>query len=1077
MSKVRDFTPADAAGLAKCINESEGGWPGGISGGLEHTTEHVLEDYKRQVNLAWLVAVTDDDQVAGISTLHPHFEDMEAAYLGFLNVGDTHRKKGFGKALLVESVNRVTAEGFKRLFLHTWGGNLNAVPVYKRTGFFWRPETQVLMENYIPTILKLPIAESFFKQNNWYDSYQRKIELKPDEMKHRGLNVYEHRWETGDEFLRVAIDRESRGPTLIENNELLVECWIADQEPTLGLPVPVSWAIQNKNPDSSLDCQLSVKLPKGFQLLESPEPIITVPPNESITLTGTIQGQVSVVPPPSDKPALAVVSQLTMGDTPLKLETGIRVQHPIQVSTVPTSLSCRPGNRFTISIAIKSNLKEEATGQLFIRVPSGLQISQREFDIKLKAEGYSGVELAATAASSLGTKALPIKIHAELQVKGQPLKTRTETIFVHCLSDGGVLVTPSHDDQRLQVHTETLHFSINLAKGAHIDRLANRLTNRAQIRSHCRNSVGPPFWPSEQMRTHFKHRIEQTEEGATRIFTWMTCQRYSGLVFSKTFILTGNSSVLGVEYGFENSDPKKTHEVKIMMGSIPGLWDHLHVLPLKSGLLREEFIEDEFFASDREVPKKREEWAETWYCAESPHRGEVVALLCHPSMFHEGRGHTFVDFQFHVPPIPPGQTIVLPPVYIVVGLGTWQHVRRLWHHYFSEAPMKPLSTELEPHTVVEVQTEETPMLHEVKPQITIPLQVQHLVNRPLKGTLRFSPPKGWQITPRTVKFQNLKRDNPLSVPIELHSTSQSKLEPGLVPILAKVKTELQTRDFEVPIILHRESGSVSIRRGVEQDQDIYIIDNGKYLLKIAPRFAGSVFAWINKDTGANYLESNFPKAGPRVWFNPWYGGVRFEPFSPDRPGWFPTKLDEEKWTATKVRRNDWKGVVIRVAPGKKERHLKGLELRLQVLTQPKSNLVALVGQIVNRTPAPRQIYHRVRVAIPSKDTTPKLETVIPRFTRTYRRHRVQTHAWPTTTRPYLGVEHGPDDITLVFATKVRPRTELYLADLNPEFVNLQTEELIDIGPGETIERSGFLVATPLPWKQAKTYGVLSKLKI
>ncbi|MHA2406629.1 MAG: GNAT family N-acetyltransferase, partial [Candidatus Hermodarchaeia archaeon] len=105
MSKVRDFTPADAASLAKCINESEGGWPGGITGGVAYTTQHMMEDYKREVILAWLVAVTKEDQVAGISTLIPHFDDPEAAYLGFLNVGDSYRNKGFGKALLVESVN------------------------------------------------------------------------------------------------------------------------------------------------------------------------------------------------------------------------------------------------------------------------------------------------------------------------------------------------------------------------------------------------------------------------------------------------------------------------------------------------------------------------------------------------------------------------------------------------------------------------------------------------------------------------------------------------------------------------------------------------------------------------------------------------------------------------------------------------------------------------------------------------------------------------------------------------------------------------------------------------------------
>ncbi|MFX1510352.1 MAG: GNAT family N-acetyltransferase [Promethearchaeota archaeon] len=1077
MVKVRDFTPADAEGLAKCINESEGGWPGGITGGLDHTAEHILDDYEKEVNITWLIAVTEDDQVAGVSTLHPHFDDPKAAYLGFLNVGDAHRKKGFGKALLVESVNRVTAEGYKRLFLHTWGGNLNAVPVYKRTGFFWRPDTQVLMENYIPSILKLPIAQSFFKHYNWYDTYIRQIELKPDEMKHRELNVYEYRWKKENEFLRVVIDRESRGPTLIENNELVVECWIEEAEPSLGLPIPIAWMIENRNPDTPLKGTLTVKLPKGFQLIEAPASKITVPPKKAITLNGTIQGRVDIVPPPDDKPALTVTSQIRLGNTPIHLQTGIRAKHPIQVSTVPPSIWCRPGNKISIVISLKSNLKETAHGRVFIKAPEGLRLSQNEFSVSLKPEHYAGVEVNATVDQAIGTQALPLNIHANLEVKGHSLKTRNETKYIHCLDQGGVLVTPYKDNQRLQVQTETLHFSINLAKGAHIDNLANRLTGRINIRSHARESLGPPFWPSEQMRTHFKHRIKQSKDGTTRIKTWMTSTRYSGLVFSKTFLVSGNSSVLGIQYGFENTDLKRIHKVKIQQGSFVGVWDHLHVLPLKDGLLREEFIEDEFFASNREIPKKGEEWAETWYCQELPHKGEVIAVLVPPSLVSEAKGFAFIDFQLKVPPLAPKTKIVLPPIYLVTGMGSWRHIRRLWHYYYSEEPEKALQKELEPYRAIDIRTKDYPLLHEAKSELSIPLQIRHLVHRPLLGTLCFSVPKGWQITPRSLKFKDLKRGNPLSLSIQLRATKKTLTEPQVLPLTAHVKTKLQTRTFKIPIILHRKSGKVTITQETEHDHQIYMIDNGKFILKVAPRFAGSVIAWVNKETGTNYLESNFPTAGPRVWFNPWYGGIRFDPFAADQPGWFQTKLDRERWTLSEIRRHDWHGIALNVRPDKEEKKLRDLELQLQILTQPHSNLVACIGQVINQTRAPRQIKHRYQIAIPSNKTTPNLRTVIPRATTEYRRNRVNTHAWPTTTKPYLGIENGPDDATLVFVQKLNPTTEMFLADLNPEIILFQTEELIDIAPKETVERIGYLVATQLPWEQAKAYAALSKLQI
>ncbi|MFW9984874.1 MAG: GNAT family N-acetyltransferase, partial [Candidatus Odinarchaeota archaeon] len=848
MRKVREFTPADAGGLAQCINESEGGWPGGITQGVQHTIQHVMEDYERQQKFSWLIAVDEQDQIAGISTLHPHYEDQEAVYLGFLNVSDVFRKKGYGKALLIESVEKTRELGYKRLFLGTWAGNLNAVPVYKRTGFFWRPDTQVEMDNYIPMILDMPITQSYFQKHNWYDSYVRKIEVVPDEMEHRGLHVYEYCWQEESDSLRVVIDRESRGPTLIETDEMLVECWVADPEPTLGLPIPVEWTIQNKAVSKPLQCQLTVKLPRGFQLIEAPPSKITVQPNDTVTLKAAIQGKVSIIPPIEEKAALAIQTKVLVKEIPVKLETGVRVKHPIEVSTVPNSLWCRPGNELNLDIALKSNLKTPAQGTLRLRLPRGLKVPQKKFEVNFTPEGYSGISVKAWIDSGLKTIALPIRMHLDLLVEEQQLRTRTETINVHCLDKGGVLVTSFDDKRRLQVQTDTLHFEINLMKGAHIDRLSNKITRREHLRSHCRESIGPPFWPSEQMRAQFNYEIDYEKNGTTNIRTWMESKRYPGVTFTKIYKIIGSSDILRIDYQFENNHPTNTYDFQLQVSSFPGVWDHLHVLPLKNGLLRAEFIEDEFFASSREVPKKREEWAETWYCAERPHKGEITAVLCHPGIFHEARGVTLIDFLLKVPPLPPNAHVDLPPFYLLSGIGTWQHVRQLWYQFYSPHPEAQMP-EFPVFDAVDVRLTDHPPLYEAKPEIIVPLQVQHLVHRPLQGKLSLSTPKGWKVTPRTKKFKDLTRDTPLTLPIELSSTSTKPVEPGIISIQAKIETPLTDRQFSVPIILHRRQGSVSISSNQEHDQDITIIDNGAYQLKIAPGFAGSVVALINKKTG------------------------------------------------------------------------------------------------------------------------------------------------------------------------------------------------------------------------------------
>ena len=51
-----------------------------------------------------------------------------------------------------------------RRHLDTWPGNIKAVPLYKKTGYFWVPETDVHMENYVPLLLRLPVLATIYEQ-------------------------------------------------------------------------------------------------------------------------------------------------------------------------------------------------------------------------------------------------------------------------------------------------------------------------------------------------------------------------------------------------------------------------------------------------------------------------------------------------------------------------------------------------------------------------------------------------------------------------------------------------------------------------------------------------------------------------------------------------------------------------------------------------------------------------------------------------------------------------------------------------------------------------------------------------
>ena len=162
--RVAAFTPADAAAVAAMFNNSEEGWPGGFTDGVPLTAERVLRMERDVQPLATFIA-WDGDTAAGYCSLFDYpGERGVAGYVGLLNVATAFQGRGHGRDLLKAALERCVALGYRRLDLHTWPGNMKAVPLYKKTGYVWVPESEVHMENYLPLLLGLPALADFWAQ-------------------------------------------------------------------------------------------------------------------------------------------------------------------------------------------------------------------------------------------------------------------------------------------------------------------------------------------------------------------------------------------------------------------------------------------------------------------------------------------------------------------------------------------------------------------------------------------------------------------------------------------------------------------------------------------------------------------------------------------------------------------------------------------------------------------------------------------------------------------------------------------------------------------------------------------------
>src|SRR5829696_7793570 len=224
MTLIREFDEPDADAVARMWRESASVWPGGgPAGGEQSSAARVRQDQRDLNTLATLIAFAPDpdggrERAVGYCSLFEYTGEVDTAYVGTLSAHPEWHGRGVGRDLLRAALERTVALGYSRLDLNTWAGNLKAVPLYKKSGYFWVPDTTVKMENYLPLIFRLPAAREFFATADWYRDFKRELSLRQDDEKRGAIEVYTYRWERDGRRLEVVIDRRAKGITAVETD-------------------------------------------------------------------------------------------------------------------------------------------------------------------------------------------------------------------------------------------------------------------------------------------------------------------------------------------------------------------------------------------------------------------------------------------------------------------------------------------------------------------------------------------------------------------------------------------------------------------------------------------------------------------------------------------------------------------------------------------------------------------------------------------------------------------------------------------------------------------------------------------
>lgn len=919
---VREFSledKRDAELVAAMWNASDDGWPGTWTHGVPETAERVYEHHLKHEHMAVFLAELEGAVVGYCSLEHTRGRD-DCAYLGLLNVRPDYQGKKLGKALVLAAVKRTVERGHKLLTIGTWAGNMKSVPLYKKAGFFWIPETSVYMHNYVPTVLSMPLTREFFAGRDWYQCFARDIVVAPDEIEWKGIKVFPYRFEDGDEAVSVWIDMKAEAPTAVETGAIYAECVVGKEDVPCAVPHTVRWEIVSRDGQ-----------PHQVTLIaEGPEGIgVSVAENLQVDDRAVVERQFTVDPEikpvEPGMPAHRITTRLIVDGTPVTLGTAVAAVQPVDIQFGGQVLV--PGKaREKVVVKLKSNLEFEVEGELLIDPHPALAFERMTAPFRLAPKSWTSVTLFAQMQDpEVAKTAMRVVCRGEAK---EPIRTKAKTVTFRPMPLQDMYVWEDDEAKTVAVETPALSLVVR-RRGGNLG-VVERQSGR-QLINLPQPEVGPPFAGWRRVPPTYEHRVEH-RGGAIALTLVMPSDTAVGITVERT-LTVGAGQILRVDDRVLNTTDV-AQKLKLLSSAWSNLWGRT-AAPLKEGLLRETFgAWGDFHGHDPDVSKKPEDYAESWIASE--HAGLVAGMV-----FGQCEERNGMTLQFDLPEIAPRSHLDLAPRYLVAGRGDWQTVRKLWCTLHLPSTVREERMPV-PLPVVSAALEPAPLLVTAK-ETRCTFAVRSLRGNKLDGEWSIEG-AGVAVEPAAGKLEAVRRGEPLEQDVTVTITDPAPRALSPVVRLARPETH---QDIPLPVIV---LGDRSQEVALDADDDGVVVNNGHMVFRVHPGFLGTVTSL--ERNGVEHLASSWPEARPMMWFNPWYGGIN--PQVMGHSGY--QKLVKETFTGgpcerTGARGIQWRGA--RVGCDFEHKDLRWLRMECEYLTTGGSNLMALRQRAVNRTDSPQ----------------------------------------------------------------------------------------------------------------------------
>ncbi len=958
--KITIYDPSMAAQVAQMFNDFDPLWPGGFTGGIPFDAQRVHDWLDKTTALADLIAVDDDGAPVGYCGLYPHWRDEGACYVTILGVVPRVKGGKFGKRLLLRAVELAQEKGMTRFDLHTWSGNLNAVPLYKKIGLFWVPETSVYMQNYIPALGQIGLAREWFDRHpDWYGCFQRDLTQSPDKDLVDGMELYTYRFQAGEDVLVGEADRYGWGICGIERaldgKRIALRTRLQAHDILIGIPNALTLIVENDSGED-LSLALSVEPFKGLQWLGEGFPgSIAVKNGATATLTRTFE--VDKTAKIYKKEGSEVIkTRFILGGQAIDLVTGGKIRPAVALSGQHAYQMAPLGSEAQVYFDLTNHSGRALSGAVDVFV-EGVAGSQQHVDFTLEPEQVSGIVIPVKVPDTLSSSLLTVHAAPVIDVDGAMQVMPTCHFPVVVDLPGLAEVAPVREGDQLDLLTGSVDVHIGLEGG----RIEMGRRTLPDIRRRARFEAGPPFGMGPDSTLRFDYEVRR-EDGALTLILSADSRQFPGLRIKKFVRVAAGAREIEhwVELTNLQTGSAQTVGGRLHVGGGGGLSINPFGTAARSFTpVDGQVIECDGLLpmiSENMLPQTPDHWPETWTALQTNANNDLAAWFWKPGgvtkitveggMLSELEGETRV--------IEPGESVEVFHTWYAFGLSSLADVRQRWNQLLGRKPLLDRELRYGVSTIGPVEARWVgDNLVAVGQKSAKQVEIRFATPYPLAGTLSLDLPPGWEgafLTPDGPQpTASMPEPTPgASAPgapaqIAVELTAPADVADAAAAVRLCLSGEYEMH-FDLPV-LPISRRPVRVERIDLQGRPVFAVDNGALSFTVMADVGGALIR-LTDAQGRTFLDDNYPEVQPKFFVDHHVGGL--QPLVFHEGDELPF-AELETVDAQAVEEGLWQGVQVGWTVTHQEK-LRGQRFVLQYLTLPGSELVRLKLTHCNLTP-------------------------------------------------------------------------------------------------------------------------------